>query len=141
MDQMSTIALVVFACAIVVFFSREFGNSIKKIMSVPGMKLILPLFLVTFVLVYFEPEVLWSLTKLQAMLLLLTQNLAFILPFGKMANATANLLVLMCLSLLPVLAINLWYKRKTYYPLPYAGLTITLIWIFVAGLLAMGLKE
>jgi hypothetical protein len=141
MDQMSTIALVVFACAIVVFFSKEFGNSIKKIMSIPGMKLILPLLLVTYLLVFFEPEVLWCLTKLQAMLLLLTQNLASILPFENMANATANLLVLMSLALLPVLAVNIWYKRKTYYPLPYAGLIITLIWIFVAVLLAMGLRE
>ncbi|MBA3537331.1 MAG: hypothetical protein H0T84_12115 [Tatlockia sp.] len=141
MDQMSTIALVVFACAIAVFFSKEFGNSIKKLMSIPGMKLLLPLFLVTFLLVYFEPEVLWCLTKLQAMILVLTQNIASILPFEKFANATAGLLVLMSLTFLPVLAINIWYKRKTYYPLPFAGLTITLIWIFVAVLLAMGLRE
>ncbi len=139
MDQMLTIALVVFGCAIMVFFSKEFGNSIKKIFSIPGMKLLLPLILVSFFIIFFKFEVLWFLTKLQAFLFALVQNLSSLLPFQNIDYPLANILVLMGLSALPVLAINLWYKRKTYHPYKYIGLTMTVIWLFVAVLLSYGL--
>ncbi len=134
---MLTISLVVFVCAIVVFFSKEFGNTIKKIMSIPGMKLILPLAIVTLVIVYLEAEVLWCLTKLQLIVLVVRDKLAHLLPLQRMANYLATLLVLMSLSFLPVVAIDYWYRRKSIHGFRYINLTIVLIWLFIALLLTL----
>lgn len=132
---MLTIALVVFGCAIAVFFSKEFGNSIKKILAIPGMLLLLPLALVSFLLVYFHLYLLWTLTKFQSLLLDFIQSLASLFSYQNLGYAGIMLLVLMSLSFLPVLGLNFWYKRKTFYPFPYAGLTMTLLWLFFAILL------
>ncbi len=137
---MLTIALVVFGCAIMVFFSKEFGNFIKKLLSIPGMKLLLPLIFVSFFIIYFKLEVLWFLAKFQTILFTLTQSLASLFPFQTMAYALATILVLISITVLPVLAINLWHKRKTYHSFEYISLTMTVIWLFVAVLLTFGLS-
>lgn len=137
MDDMLTIALVVLICSIVVMFSTEFGELIKKIFAIRGMKLFLPLFLATFLVVYYEPWVLLGLSKIQTMLSMLATKMITWLPFEAGANILANVVLLVAFSLLPVFALNAWSKRKNFQAFQYSYLTSTIIWLFVAVLIVL----
>lgn len=137
MDKMITMSLVVLICSIVVFFSKEFANFIKKIMAVRGMKLLLPLTLATVLLVFYENEVSFCLKLIQMILLSFTNKAASMLPGGVLASYLVKIILLMALSLLPTLAISSWYKRKTYQNYKYAGIVMALTWILTAMLLTL----
>ena len=136
MDNMLTIALVVLICSIVVMFSAEFGDFFKKIFSIPGMKLFLPLIFVTILVGYYEPWLLIGLIEVQRILVEVSEKLASWLPFQTGAVSTARVLLLMLLSLLPVFVLNLWLKRRTFHGFQYSYLTTTLIWLLVSVLLS-----
>jgi len=137
MDDLLIVALLVLICSITVMFSQEFGRLFKKIFAIPGMKLILPLAVLTTLIVNYEDWVLWSLIKSQNFLLDLTILLANGMPFDTGAASIANILVLIALTLLPVFAFNVWYQRKNYHLFPYSYLVSTVIWLFVAVLLTL----
>ena len=137
MDKSLLLAALVFGCAILMFFSQEFANTFKKIMAIRGMKLFLPLILVTYLVLSFQAELVWALTKIQALLFTLIAFLAKLFPFNGLANVIASVLVLMALTFLPVLAIDFWIKRKTYHGFNQASLTSLFIWLFVALLLSV----
>lgn len=134
---MTTIALVVFIFAIAVFFAKEFSNIIKKIMAIPGMKLVLPLLLATLFIVFFQPEAFWCLTKIQFFVLTIRDKIAGLLAFKALGVYLASLITLMGLTFLPVAAINYWYQRKTFHGYLYTELTLALIWIFIALMLVL----
>lgn len=137
MNKMLTMSLLVLGCSIVVFFSKEFGHLIKKIMAIRTMPLLFPVTLVTIFLVLYEQEVAWYLTFIQSNLLFFTQRAAKWLSLGFLGNYLVNLILLMALTLCPALAANSWYKRKTYHSFKYAGIMMALIWIFTAMLLTI----
>ncbi|KTD32990.1 hypothetical protein Lnau_2638 [Legionella nautarum] len=137
MDDMLKVALVVLLSSIVVFFSKEFSDLFKKIFAIAGMKLLLPLLLVTALIVNFEPWIYMLLTHIQGFLWALSTKLASWMPFQRGANYVANILVLMAFSFLPVMGLQYWVKRKSYHSFPYEGLTITVLWLFFAVLLTI----
>lgn len=132
-----TLALVVLFCSIAVMFSQEIGNFFKKIFAIPGMKLLLPLIVVSLLVVYYEPWVFWGLLHIKTILHTMAATLANWLPFEAAALFLANVIILMGLSILPVLAINIWIKRKSFESFRYSFLTTTIIWIVVAVLLTV----
>ncbi len=135
MDNLLTVALVVLICSIFVFFSKEFGNLIKRVFAIPGMKLFLPLILATIVVVNFDSWVFIALAKTQSFLLRVTTTLTNWLPFQHGASYIADTLLLTGLSILPVIAIRWRVKRKSYRPFQYSYLTSTVIWLIVIVLL------
>lgn len=134
-----TIALLVLCSAIVVFFSQEFGEAIKKFFKIPGMKLILPTALASFLVAYYEPWVLWVLLKLKAILYVLAEGIKDILPFETGDWLVAQILLLTALTIIPVLLIDLWSVKKTYERFKHPYLLSTLIWIITAFVLVMKL--
>lgn len=140
MDDMLKVALVVLLSSIVVFFSKEFTDLFKKIVAIPGMKLLLPLLLATTLIVNFEPWIYMLLTHIQGFLRALSAKLTSWMPFQRGANYLANSLVLMSFTFLPVLSLQYWIKRKTYRSFSYIGLTITILWLFLAVLLSISPK-
>ena len=134
-----TLALVVLGCAIVVFFSQEFGKLAKKILAYPGAKLILPITMASALVAAFEPWVLIVLLKIKAGLHYLAACIEAILPFTTGATVLANFILLLALTLLPVFAINALTQRKSYLPFQYPFLVSTLIWIFVTILLVVNI--
>lgn len=133
--DMVVLSLVVVGCAIVVFFSQEFGNAFKKLFAIRGMKLLLPLILATGLIVDYEHWVLWGLLHLQAILQGFVTLFAGWLPFQKGADSIAKILILFVSSILPVFAINVWLKKKTYHSFKHAYVISALIWLLVAILL------
>ncbi|ARG96728.1 hypothetical protein [Legionella micdadei] len=141
MDNMLTVALVVLISSIVVFFSKEFGDLFKKLFAIPGMKLFLPLIFATGLVAYYESWVYLGLTKFQDVLLGLVEKLASWMPFRKGASDAVKILALMVFSFLPVMAIDFWIKKKkSYDSFRYAGLTITIVWLFLAVLLTINYR-
>lgn len=130
-----TVALVVLCSSIFVLFSKEFGNLIKKIFTIPGTKLLLPLVLITTFYVLFEPWAILFILKLKALLHLLVAAIESLIPFTWAADFVANLLVLITFTLLPVFALNAWCIKKTYVPFKYPYLLSTILWLFIAVLL------
>ena len=128
----STLLLVVFCSAILVFFSREFGAFFKKIFAIPGVKLLLPLLLVTGLIVYFETWVLFGLLYLKIALHNLQAFIEAILPFKMGAESTASIIILFGLTLLPVYALNFHSKRKTYEAFKHSVMVSIIIWLLLA---------
>ncbi|CDZ77660.1 hypothetical protein BN59_01950 [Legionella massiliensis] len=134
-DNTLALSIVVLTCSIVVFFAKEFGEGIKKIMSIRGMPLFLPLSLTTLFVVYYEANVVTVLTGLQSLLSLLIETLASLLPFKRLANFMANILVITAFPFLPVLVIKAWYKRKSFNTFKYEGITLLFVWLFLVLLI------
>ncbi|KTD48597.1 hypothetical protein Lrub_0948 [Legionella rubrilucens] len=134
-----TIALVVLCSAIVVFFSQEFSEAIKKFFKIPGMKLFLPIALASFLAAYYELWVLWALLKLKAVLYVLTEGIQAILPFDTADWLVAQILLLFALTIIPVVLIDLWSVKKTYERFKRPYLLSTVIWIVAAFALVMEL--
>ncbi|WP_019216266.1 hypothetical protein [Legionella tunisiensis] len=76
------------------------------------MKLLLPLILATVLIVYYEQWVLWGLLHLQTILQCFTSLFVAWLPFQTGADILVKSLILFACSILPVLAINFWLKKK-----------------------------
>lgn len=134
-DSMFALTVVVFTCSIIVFFAKEFGDAIKKVLSIRGMTLLLPLTLATLFVVYYEADVIWALTGVRTFLSLLTDTLASWIPFKRLANFIANIVIIMAFPFLPVLAIKAWFKRKSFNTFKYEGTTLIFIWLFIVLLI------
>ena len=134
---MLTIILVVVIGAIVVLFSQEFAELFKKLFTIYWVLLLLPLLLATAFIVYYEPWVYAALLSIQSFLLHLINLLASVLPFKMGANLVITVLLLVLLSCLPVLLINLWFKRKRHHNFEYSYLTSTIIWLITTVLLVV----
>ncbi|WED42339.1 hypothetical protein [Legionella cardiaca] len=131
-----TVALVVVGCAIVVLFSREFGNFFKKMFAIRGMKLFLPLILVSTLVVYYEYWISVGLLNIKWVLHRVASMIADWLPFTG-ALLVANILVLMLVSVLPVAFANFLNKRRHYEPLRYAFVISMVLWLLTAILLTV----
>lgn len=134
-----TIALVVLGSSILVFFSQEFGAVIKMLFNIPGVKLILPTALVSLLVAYYEPWVLWALLALKATLHGLAKAITDILPFETGDWLVAEILLLMIITMVPVLLINLWSIKKTFERFKHPYLLSSILWITTAVLLVMEL--
>lgn len=133
----ATLALVIIGFAIAVFFSQEFAKLFKKIFAVPGMRLVLPLFLLTTLIVYYEEIVFLGLSFIQSNFHAFSRKLAAMLPFNKAALALVKIFLLVIFSLIPVLGLTYWMRKKMHQPFNYSYLTSSLIWIFCAILLTI----
>lgn len=130
------LAVIVLLAAIVVFFSREFAEYIKKIFKITALALLLPIAIASWVLVYFNDSVLWFIltlrVKLNGIYAIMANWLAF--PYG---NYVAAVILLMILSVLPITLINVYYLRNSYREFPYSYIASAFVWILVLILLVV----
>ncbi|KTD67157.1 hypothetical protein Lste_3363 [Legionella steelei] len=124
-----TLALVILFGAILVFFSEEFGKTIKKLFAIKGAKLIIPLFLVSWLIFSFDFWVLWAILYLRDMLHAVLNFLVQIMPFQKWAVQVVQVFMLTFLSVVPVLILNFISQKKTFKSYKHPYLTSGIIWI------------
>jgi hypothetical protein len=134
-----TFALVVLAAAIVVLFSQEFIRFFKKILTIKGAKLVLPLLILSWLAFTFDYLVLWVIYYYSAVLNSIIKFLSNLLPFKTVASPMVMILLLTTISTVPVILMEqyLWKKNYKHYQYPY--LTSTLIWIASSIVLIMTL--
>lgn len=135
------VALVVFSASIVVFFAQEFGRLFKKILSIPGFKLLLPLVLASWVIELYEIWGQFVLLKVQKAFHLVINATAGILPFSFCAISLTRIVFLFVLSSLPLFIYRLRAKqqgRRHPEPVSYwIGLTI---WVVASILLTVSIE-
>lgn len=131
-----TVALVVVCCAIIVFFSEEWTNVFKKIFAIRGMKLLLPLFLVSMLVVYYDPWITWALLETKRFLHHIAEIITNKLNH-RYALWVANVAILMGISVLPVFIANFWIKHKSFEAFRHAFFTSMMLWLLVAILLTV----
>lgn len=135
-----TLALIVLCSSIIVFFAAEFGNLFTKVFSIPGVKLILPLVLASWLLEIYEGWGLWVLVWCQAMLHRMIHHLTTLIPFQTGAIFFTRMVCLFLLASLPVWIFLLRAKQKgRHYPQPFTYWLGLVLWIFGVFLLSIPL--
>lgn len=124
-----TLAIVVFFASIFVFFSQEFIKTGKKIFSIKGAPLILPLAIASWLLYQFSSWILWGLYYYGEVLTKLRKILMMVIPFQQLGYPLATIIVLTVISVLPVVLLDIYLKHKTYKGYKYPYTTSSIIWI------------
>lgn len=137
-NMLITIALLVLCSSIVVFFSQEFIGLFKKIFSIPGVKLLFPLILASWLIEVYEDWGYWLLLKCQALLHQFVYQLTTLLPFETAAISVTRIIFLFLFASLPIWFFHLRAKQtKRRHPQPsILWLSLTL-WIVAATLLSV----
>lgn len=128
-------ALVVLFGVIMVLFSEEFSKSFKKLWAIKGAKLLLPLFAASWFIYTFDFLFVGVLFFSHQFLHDTQTFLIRIMPFQQGAESTALVILLTFFSVVPVLIIDFFTRKKNYKGYPYPYMTSTLIWILCVALL------
>ncbi len=105
------LAWIVLFTAIVAFFLDEFVRVLKKIFSIPGFKLFLPLLMASFIMERFAVWIWKGLTFFQERIADLVSVLSRSLPFQKGAVIMAHALIIFIMISIP-LWVNANKKKK-----------------------------
>ncbi len=134
-----TIALVVLCSSIVVFFSEEFISLFKKMLAIPGVKLLLPLVIASLFVEMYESWGLWVLARCQAALHQVIYLLSRLVPFETGSVSLMRIVYLFIIASLPVwcflLKSRLQGRRYPVHPFTYhLGLVL---WVMAVILLSV----
>ncbi len=128
---LSLVALIL-AAASIVLFSEEFAGLIKKMSKIPGVMLIIPFFIASWLLIKFEPWVFSLLVSFNHFIEWCVGMLAYIFPFDTGALLLSRIIVLSMLSMAPVLLVDWLSRKRTHRPYERRYLLSTVIFICVA---------
>lgn len=118
---MLALFLTVVCFGFILCFSKEFTALIKKIMSVPGLTILLPLLLASWVLELYEDWGLWLLVQAQLLLHEAIFQVSSWMPFGAKKVLFLRIIVLFLVAIIP-----LWFYQckikfsKQPMPIPRA---------------------
>ena len=132
-----TLALLVLLGSILVFFSEEFIKMFKKLFAIKGAKLLIPLFLASWLIYTFDFWFLWVVFYLREMLLYILIFLTSIMPFQKGAESVALVILITVASVVPVLILDIQSRRKSFRGYKYPYVTSWVIWILCVVLLVI----
>lgn len=135
--MLTTLALVVFAAAIVVFFSQEFIKFFKKIFAIKGANLILPLAIASWAVYYFDYWFLWTIYYYWECMNSLLSLLTYLMPFPQYTSPIAMILLLTGVSVLPVLIWDWVTRKRSFKGYRYPYVTSTVIWVITSILLLL----
>ncbi|MGQ3890347.1 hypothetical protein ACQUW5_15225 [Legionella sp. CNM-1927-20] len=132
------VTVIILGSAILVFFSAEFGNMIKKVMAIRGVKLFLPLTLVSWFVISSEAWILWGLLFLKIGLHTTVSWLAKIMPFQGWKESLATFILIYLITLIP-LSIIYWRKKKRpFFHKSNLWIIPACIWILLLITLTVG---
>jgi flagellar biosynthesis protein FlhB len=130
-----TLAMVVVLASIAVFFSQEFVRALKKLFAIKGVFLFLPLLAGSWFVFTFDYLALWGVYYYREILQSALHDLVSIMPFTAYAEQVALIILLWCVSILPVIAIDQYIRRKSYKGYQYPNITSMILFIVSAILL------
>ena len=126
---MVTLAAIVVIAAIVCFFAQEFGRLFKSILAIKWMNVILPLAFASYLVCDFQVFFMQVIGDIRTFLLDLLQYIEMIFPVNSYVISIIVILYLTALSILPVVLLDIYHRKRTFKPYPYPYLTSTLLWI------------
>ncbi|MFT4058313.1 MAG: hypothetical protein QM652_02060 [Legionella sp.] len=130
-----TLTLVIIFASIVVFFSQEFGKAFKKFFAIKGVALFLPLLIGSWFIYAFDYWILWGVYYYRELLQVALHYIGNFMPFTLYAEEVALVILLWCVSVLPVIVIVHYVRRKSYKGYQYPNITSLIIFIISALLL------
>lgn len=130
-----TLALVVFAAAIAVFFSQEFIKVFKKIFALKGAQLFLPLAVASWTVHAFEDFFLWLIYYYKVCLNTVLYWIALVIPLGDYSYPMGCILLLTAVSVVPVVVWDWVTHKRTFKWYQYPYFASTLLWLITSILL------
>jgi hypothetical protein len=131
-------SFIVLCAAIVVLFSQEFASVFKKIFAIPGVKLFLPLFVVSLLVEYYQAMGIWFLLFYKDYLHIFLHYLVSVLPFAKGAITFVHILYLFVIACVPIWILYGWaWHKKRPKPWTHAYQLGFICWLTAAVLLTV----
>lgn len=131
--MLTTIALVVVTCSIIVLFSQEIMRVLKKFFSIPGVAIFIPLILASLLVVYYDPWSHWWLHKAKQGLHQLALLLSTWIAFAEPAELLAIIIIMTLFSMIPLLIARFASRKiKTKQAFPYATIISVILWVMIA---------
>lgn len=129
--------LIVLTTTIVAFFAEEISGVLKKVFAIPGVKLLLPLAFASWVVVIYQPWVLWFLLFFNFLWEYLAIKLGEFLPIP-----LAYIIVMTLMPLIPVWG-RFYYLYKKRLPIKLKEYYILgiIIWLSAAVLYIIALQK
>lgn len=128
-------AIFVLSITILLFFAKEFSELFKKIISIPGVILIVPLFLVSLLVEAYEPFFLWLLLQFKKGLHSFLQMVSQSIPIHP---KMAHIILLVLCGIVPFLILRTWEKiNKITFIRSVTYITGVIVWITAAVLLTI----
>lgn len=135
-----SLTVMILCTAIIVFFIDEFTSVYKKIIKIPGVKLFVPLIVISWLVTENLNSITLVILNIFTSLAMLSCLLASILPFSGFSLPVAQFIILSTFSILPGLAVA-WHLEKTFQSLQPAWLLMAVLFtIFSLMLLGANLK-
>ncbi|STX29644.1 Uncharacterised protein [Legionella beliardensis] len=135
---MLTLIGIIILASIIVFFSKEFGEFIEKLMDIRGVAIFLPLALASLVIIYYEAWILWGLLFVKIGLHSAASWLASILPFQSGQQGIATFILIYLITLIPITILFFQKKKKPFFYNPRLWIITALIWILLIITLTVG---
>jgi hypothetical protein len=130
-----TVTLIIFFAAIVLAFLSEFTSLFQKLKTIPGMMVMVPLLIASFIVERFEQTLLRGLLWYQSLLYDLVQ---WIVPLNLYHQVLVDVMIVIFLFLsacIPMWGIVMWSKRqhicRQLIVMNYPGVILWLIGVFL----------
>lgn len=136
-----TLALVVFFGAIAAFFAQEFVQIGKKIFAYRLALLFIPIALASWAVLTYDAWFFWLLSYYREVLVSMLIDLQKIIPFSTGARFIAMVVLLSLVSIVPVIVIDQWIKRKDPVGFPHCYVTSAVIFLISAAVLLTSLSS
>jgi len=129
--------LVILVASIVIFFFRDIGEIFKKIFAIPGAVLLIPLFIMSWLTMYFQRDIWYVTWNIHAQIESFIDEISANLPFLWQGKAIISIILLTVVSVFPAILIEKIYWRRYLIEFSYGYQVSTFIWIIVGTLLIM----
>jgi hypothetical protein len=127
--MLTTLALVVFFAAIVLFFSQELIGLIKKIFEIRGAKLFLPLAIASFAVYELNFWFLWIIFYYKDFLQSSWSLIHNFLPASPTNTSVSYIIVLTGVSVIPVVLWGFITRKSRYKGHAHSHVASILIWV------------
>ncbi len=129
--------MVVLLSSILVFFSEEFIKAFNKFFAIKGAKLLVPMFAASWLIYTFSFWCLWAIFYVREILVEVLNFLVRIMPFQNGAVSVVLIFMLTFLSVVPVLILDIFSRRKKFKGYQYPYVTSGVIWLISVFLLVI----
>ena len=122
--------MIVMFTAIIGFFSKEFIHLFTRVFSIPGVKLVLPLLIVSLVVESYVLWGWWGLSSLRSILSSLENRLSYLIPFQTGVMIISRAAVLTVLACIPMWLAKFSTRKKPMSRAQYYACRVSaFIWV------------
>lgn len=123
-------SMIVLCTAIIGFFSKEFIHFFTWLFSIPSVKLVVPLLMVSLIVESYVLWGWWGLSSLHSLLSSVEQKLSHLLPFQSGVMFVSRVILLTLLACIPMWIAKFTARKKPISNAPYYARRVSaLVWV------------